>query len=90
MKGVRVDLVVIGVRERRAEGLLVRLPGSVWALPGTTVPAGTTLEEAARDALAEQTGVAGVTLEQLYTSTATRGRGWRSPGSGWWPRGATP
>ena len=23
-------------------------------------------------------------------STATRGRGWRSPGSGWWPRGATP
>jgi hypothetical protein len=75
VKSVRVDLVVIGVRDRRAEGLLVRLPGSVWALPGTTVPAGTTLEEAAREALAEQTGVAGVTLEQLYTFDRDEGEG---------------
>lgn len=75
MKSVRVDLVVIGVRERRAEGLLVRLPGSVWALPGATVAAGTTLEDAARDALAAQTGVAGVALEQLYTFDRDEGEG---------------
>lgn len=67
MKSVRVDLVVIGVRERRTEGLLVRLPGSVWALPGAAVAPGATLERAARDALAQQTGVTGVALEQLYT-----------------------
>ena len=75
MKSVRVDLVVIGVRERHAEGLLVRLPASVWALPGATVPAGTTLEEAARDALAAQTGVTGVALEQLYTFDRDEGEG---------------
>jgi len=67
MKHIRVDLVVISVRERRAEGLLARLPGSVWVLPGAAVPTGVTLEQAARDALAEQTGVSGAGLEQLYT-----------------------
>ena len=67
MKSVRVDLVVIGVRERRTEGLLVRLPGSVWALPGAPVAPGATLESAAKGALAGQTGVTGVGLEQLYT-----------------------
>ena len=55
MKHVRIDLVVISVRERRTEGLLVRLPGSVWVLPGAAVPPGLTLEQAAREALAEQT-----------------------------------
>lgn len=67
MKAVRVDLVVIGVRDRRAEGLLIRLPGSVWALPGAPVPPGLALADAAHDALARQTGVAGVPLDQLYT-----------------------
>lgn len=67
MKTVRVELVVVSVRERSTRALLVRLPGSVWALPGRDVPPGATLEEAARGALAEQTGVRGVALEQLYT-----------------------
>ncbi len=67
MKRVNVDLVVVSVQERSTRVLLVRLPGSVWALPGREVPPDATLEQAARGALAEQTGVRGVALEQLYT-----------------------
>jgi 8-oxo-dGTP diphosphatase len=67
MKNVRVELVVAGVRSGRVEVLLVRLPGSVWALPGGDVPAGRRLEDAARAALAEQAGIRGLSLEQLYT-----------------------
>ncbi len=67
MKTVRVETVVASVRERRPHALLVRLPGSVWTLPGAEVPAATTLEGAAQAALAEQTGVRGAALEQLYT-----------------------
>lgn len=67
MKNVRVELVVVSVRERASHALLVRLPGSVWALPGADVPSGRTLEAAAHAVLADQTGVRDVALEQLYS-----------------------
>lgn len=67
MKTVRTEIVVIGVREGRAQALLVRLPGSVWALPGVDVAPGVTLEGAALGTLAEQTGIRGAHLEQLFT-----------------------
>lgn len=60
-------MVVTSVRERRPHALLVRLPGSVWTLPGADVPAATPLEAAALEALGEQTGIRGAALEQLYT-----------------------
>lgn len=75
MKRVRVEVVVVSVRDRRTHVLLVRLPGSVWALPGRDVPAGTTLERAACAALADQTGVRDVGLEQLYTFDRSGGEG---------------
>ena len=67
MKQVNVRLVVVSVREQRLETLLLRLPGSVWALPGAPVGDGVTLEAAASRALEAQTGVRGLRLEQLYT-----------------------
>jgi 8-oxo-dGTP diphosphatase len=67
MKDVRVELAVMTVRERALEALLLRLPGSVWTLPGAPVGGGTGLEPAAAAALAAQTGVRGIALEQLYT-----------------------
>jgi 8-oxo-dGTP diphosphatase len=67
VKQVNVRLVVVSVREQRLETLLVRLPGSVWALPGAPVGDGATLEAAASRALEAQTGVRGLRLEQLYT-----------------------
>lgn len=75
MKSVRVELVVICVREGRTHALLVRLPGNVWALPGCDVPAGATLESAACAALLDQTGVRNVALEQLYTFDRDAGEG---------------
>ena len=91
MKSVRVDLVVIGVRERHAEGLLVRLPASVWALPGATVPS-------RRDARGGRAGRPGrrrraspaSRSSSSTPSTGTRGRGSRSRGSASSRRGATP
>lgn len=67
VKRVVVQLAVFTVRGGGLEALLVRLPGSVWALPGVPVGPGATLEEEARLALEEQTGVRGIGLEQLYT-----------------------
>ncbi len=60
-------MVVASVRDGAPHALLVRLPGSVWTLPGADVPEGLALEEAAQAALAEQTGIRGAALEQLYT-----------------------
>jgi 8-oxo-dGTP diphosphatase len=75
MKDVSVRLVVLTVRERGLEALLVRLPGSVWALPGAAVGSGATLEAAASRALDQQTGVRGIRLEQLYTFDRDGGAG---------------
>lgn len=67
MKEVVAELVVLTVREERLSALLVRLPGNLWRLPGAPVPEGVGVEEAAVGALARQTGIGGVALEQLYT-----------------------
>jgi 8-oxo-dGTP diphosphatase len=67
MKEVSTELVVLSVRAARLGALLVRLPGNRWRLPGGPVDAGVSVDGAARRILAEQTGVAGVVLEQLYT-----------------------
>lgn len=67
MKRVAVELVVMTVRRARLEALVARLPHSQWALPSAPVCGGSSLEEAAERALAEQAGVRGVALEQLYT-----------------------
>ena len=75
MKNVRTEIVVVGVREGRTHALLLRLPGSVWALPGAAVPRSATLESAALDALREQTGIRGAHLEQLYTFDRDGGEG---------------
>ena len=75
MKSVRTEIVAIGVREGRTSVLLLRLPGSVWALPGADVPPGRTLEAVARGALEEQTGIRGGRLEQLYTFDRDAGEG---------------
>lgn len=68
-------LVVMGIRDARLQALLVRLPGSVWALPGAPVGPGATLEAAASRALDAQTGVRGIRLEQLYTFDREGGAG---------------
>ena len=85
MKSVRVDLVVHdGARSAALEGLLVRLPGSVWALPGATVAAGATLEAAAsRRPGRSRRACAASRLEQLYTFDRDGGEGVRSPTSAW-------
>lgn len=75
MKTVRTEIVVIGVREGRTHALLLRLPASVWALPGVDVAPGVTVEAAAHAALAEQTGIRGAHLEQLYTFDRLGGDG---------------
>ena len=75
MKQVDVRLVVLTVRRRALEALLVRLPGNVWALPGAAVGPGATLEAAASRALEGQTGVRGIRLEQLYTFDRDGGSG---------------
>ena len=67
MKDVAVEVVVAAARGGRVEMLLLRLPGNVWVTPGAAVGAGRRLEEAAAAALAEQAGVRGVALEQLYS-----------------------
>ena len=90
MKNVRVELVMVSVRDRRSHALLVRLPGNVWVLPGVEVPSGTTLEAAAHAVLADQTGVRDVALEQLYSFDRDGGGGRSaSPIWGWWRPSAT-
>ncbi|HEX9888603.1 MAG TPA: NUDIX hydrolase, partial [Nitriliruptorales bacterium] len=68
---VAVDIAVCTVIDQRLHALLWRRPYEPfeddWALPGTFSRADETLDEAARRALAEKTGLAGVWLEQLAT-----------------------
>jgi 8-oxo-dGTP diphosphatase len=66
-----VDAVVFGLDDEDLKVLLVRRDiepfKGKWALPGGFVRVGETLEDAVRRELREETGVAEVFLEQLYT-----------------------
>ena len=66
-----VDAVVFGFDEGDLKVLLIQRDlapfAGKWALPGGFVRVDETLEEAARRELEEETGVAKVFLEQLYT-----------------------
>lgn len=68
---VTVDVVILTVRERRLEVLLVRRRHwpyeGMWAIPGGFVEPDESLEDSARRELHEETGVDDVYLEQLYT-----------------------
>ena len=68
---VTSDVAIFTLRERRLELLLVKRANSPfqgsWALPGGFVHEDEDLEQAARRTLAEETGVRGVYLEQLYS-----------------------
>jgi 8-oxo-dGTP diphosphatase len=66
MRSAAVAVVTLTVREG-LEILLVRVPGTVWTLPGQLAPQGVSIEQAALDALAEQTGVRSPNAEQLFT-----------------------
>lgn len=68
---VTVDVVILTVRERRLEVLLVRRRHwpfeGMWAIPGGFVEPNESLEDSARRELHEETSVSDVYLEQLYT-----------------------
>ncbi|MFN8109549.1 MAG: NUDIX domain-containing protein [Thermoleophilia bacterium] len=67
MKTVLAELVVMTIRDAQLDVLLVRRRGNRWALPGGPAPGGTPVATAAVDVLTRQTGIRGITLEQLYT-----------------------
>lgn len=75
MKTVTTELVALSVRGGALEALLVRLPGNRWRLPGGAVDPGVPVEAACRAALAQQTGVRGIVLEQLYSFDRDGGDG---------------
>ncbi len=66
---VTVDIVIFTIRDKRLHLLLIQRKSwpfeGRWALPGGFVRPDETLEGAARRELSEETGVAGVFLEQL-------------------------
>lgn len=68
---VTTDIVIFTVRDKQLKLLLIMRGGEPfkgkWALPGGFVQMDEDLETGARRELAEETGVSGVYLEQLYT-----------------------
>jgi len=68
---VTVDIVIFTIRDALLKLLLIRRAGEPyqgkWALPGGFIAMDEDLEQSARRELEEETGVAGVYLEQLYT-----------------------
>lgn len=68
---VTVDVVIIALRGEELHVLLIKRDIAPfrgrWAIPGGFVHLGESLEAAARRELREETGVADVYLEQLYT-----------------------
>ncbi len=67
MRTLTVEVMVFNVRAGALETLLVRGPGNVWGLAERPVSPGRGLAREAEAALAEQTGVRGAELEQLFT-----------------------
>ena len=69
--GVAVDCVVFGLDDDDLKIMLVERDVAPfkgrWALPGGFVREAESVDEAARRELAEETGIKGVFLEQLYT-----------------------
>jgi len=66
MTQVSVELVVMTVHHGALEVLLVRRPGNVWSVPAGPT-SGTPMAIDAARTLSEQTGIAGIRLEQLFT-----------------------
>jgi 8-oxo-dGTP diphosphatase len=68
---VTTDIVIFTIRQDELKVLLIKraLPPfqGEWALPGGFINLDESLEKGARRELEEETGVAGVYLEQLYT-----------------------
>jgi len=68
---VTTDIVIFTIREAQLKLLLIKRKGEPfkgkWALPGGFLQLEESLEESARRELAEETGLSGVYLEQLYT-----------------------
>lgn len=68
---VTTDIVIFTIRDQQLKVLLIKRKGTPfkgkWALPGGFVAIDETLEASAKRELAEETGVKGVYLEQLYT-----------------------
>ena len=68
---VTTDVVVLTLRDQELKLLLIKRGGDPykgkWALPGGFVQMDEDLDTSARRELAEETGLSGVYLEQLYT-----------------------
>ena len=68
---VTTDIVIFTIRDQQLKVLLIMRGGDPykgkWALPGGFVRMEEDLETGARRELAEETGISGVYLEQLYT-----------------------